>query len=79
MDKDGKVLEITLNRAAWDAGQRLKILNHPYILGYSANMRGDKTVLTIKFKEPGRVKWATAFPPGENRGNRLIFDIATQS
>ncbi len=72
-----KVLEVTLEGAAWDAGQRLKILNHPFILGYRAKTDANQTVLRIKLKESARVKWATSFAPSGTKGYRLVFDIVT--
>lgn len=75
LEDGNRLLVIEVPGAAWNAGLKAKIIQHPLVLGYRASSDKNGTRLSLKFKKPAQVLWNTKLPPEHGKGHRLVFDL----
>lgn len=80
MDEEKNVLAITLPGVVWQAEERHVYGGHPLLLAYLAKPlpNHEGTLLAIKMKKNAQLVFKSLYEPNDQRGYRLVFDVAAR-
>lgn len=77
LDNSEKILMIALPGASWQGAQQMAVDGSPLVSSYNVvpDPQGGSQVV-MQLKQPVKVLWAQALPPGGPQGDRVVFDLA---